>query len=413
MHMLLLSLNYYPDMLGNAPMLIGLAEGLVRRGHQVSVVCAFPHHEKGAVERRYQGKLSAVEERNGVKIYRAYIKEGEAGLKGKLLNYASFSASSLYAALRYVRDVDVIFTPSPPLTLGLIDIALRERFKAPFVYNIQDLFPKVAVELGALTNPLVIKGFERLERHVLTQANALSVICEGFKDHAVALGVEPERVHVIPNFTDTELITPQKESPYREAWGIAPDEVVLLFSGRMGYSQALDEVVAAWRLLRREADELKLRLVMVGEGQARAETEAALFGDERVTFAPLQPREALSDLLALADVGLAPLKAGLGGLSVPSKLLGLMAAGCACLAQAEAGTDTERFLREAGAGLVTPPGDVEALAEAIRALTTQPELRAEMGESGRAAVVARYSEGAVVDAYEQLLLGVVERGARG
>lgn len=413
MHMLLLSLNYYPDMLGNAPILVGIAEGLVKRGHRVSVVCAFPHHERGQVDEAYHGKLSAVEERNGVKIYRAYIKEGEAGLKGKLLNYASFSASSLYAALRYVRDVDVIFTPSPPITLGLIDIALRRRFNAPFIYNLQDLFPKVAIELGALTNPLAIKGFEGLERLVLTQANALSVICEGFKEHAVRLGVAPERVYVIPNFTDAALITPQAHSSYREAWGIAKDEVVLLFSGRMGYSQALDDVVAAWGLLRDEAEALKLRLVMVGDGAARADAERALAGDERVTFAPVQPREQLGDLLALADIGLAPLKAGLGGLSVPSKLLGLMASGCACIAQAEEGTDTERFVHEAGAGLVTPPGDVQALADAMRSLATDKARRDEMGARGREAVVARYSEEVVVDAYEQMLLEVISHGARG
>jgi len=409
MHLLLLSLNYYPDQLGNAPILVGLAEGLVQRGHQVSVVCAFPHHERGAVDERYRGRVTAREERNGVKIYRAYIKEGEAGMRAKLLNYGSFTASSLWAALRYVKGVDLIFTPSPPLTLGLVDIALRARFKAPFVYNIQDLFPKVAIELGALQNPLAIKAFERLERLILTQADGLAVICEGFKRHAVALGAAPERVEVIPNFTDTELIKPQAQSAYRAEWGIADDEIVALFSGRMGYSQALGDVVEAWRLLAAEREALKLRLVMVGDGQARAETERALAGAEGVTFAPVQPRSSLGELLALADIGLAPLKAGLGGASVPSKLLGLMAAGRACVAQAEPETDTAELIERARCGLITPPGDPRALAEAIRRLALNPQERREMGARGREAVVARYSEGAVIEAYERAFNAVISR----
>ena len=418
MHALILALNYYPDLLGNAPILVGIAEGLAARGHEVSVVCAFPHHETGRVDPRYRGRLTTVEERNGVKIYRAYIKEDTGGLRGKALNYASFSASSLWAALRHLRGVDVIFTPSPPLTLGLVDIALRRLWGAPYVYNVQDLFPEVAVKIGALTNPRAIRAFERMEREVLGRADAVAVICEGFKRHAVGIGVSPDRVAVIPNFTDADLITPRPESPYRAEWGIAPHETVALFSGRMGHSQALDDVAGAWALLRPRAEELGLRLVMVGDGQAREAALGALGGDPRVTFAPTQPRERLGELLALADIGLAPLKAGLSGASVPSKLLGLMAAGRAVVAQAEEGTDTALLVEEAGCGRVTPPGDVAALAAALEGLARDPAGRAAMGAAGRAAVEERFSERAVVGRYEELLLGVVararaERGARG
>lgn len=408
MHVLLLSLNYYPDQLGNAPILVGIAEGLVQRGHQVSVVCAFPHHERGELDARYQGQLSAQEERNGVKIYRAYLQEGAGGIKGKLLNYGSFTISSLWVALRYIHHIDVIFTPSPPLTLGLVDLALKKRFKAPFIYNIQDLFPKVAIELGALSNPVAIKAFQALERLILTQADGLAVICEGFKQHALALGTHPERIEVIPNFTDTTLIRPQLQSSYRQHWGIKEDEIVLLFSGRMGYSQALDEVVEAWKVLVLEHDQLNLRLVMVGEGQARASTELALANDPRVIFADVQPRASLGELLALADIGLAPLKAGLGGASVPSKLLGLMAAGRACITQAEEGTDTAQLIQNASCGLVTPPGNPQALVDAIRSLAKNKSLRAKMGKRGREAVVQHYSEDRVIDRYEAMMLKVIQ-----
>jgi len=273
----------------------------------------------------------------------------------------------------------------------------------------------VAVRLGALTHPGAIRAFERLEREVLTRADAVAVICEGFKRHAVGLGVDPGRVAVIPNFTDADLITPRAESPYRAEWGIGPRETVALFSGRMGHSQALDDVAAAWALLRPRAEALGLRLVMVGDGQAREAAVKALGGDPRVTFAPTQPRERLGDLLALADVGLAPLKAGLSGASVPSKLLGLMAAGRAVVAQAEEGTDTARLVQEAGCGRVTPPGDPAALAAAVEGLAGDPAGRAAMGAAGRAAVEGRFSAPAVVARYEELLLAVVARAraARG
>ena len=408
MHLLVLALNYYPDQLGNAPILTGIAEGLASRGHKVSVVCAFPHHETGRVEAPYHGRFMSQETRNQVDIYRAFIKPADGGLKSKALNYLSFSISSLVTAIAKVRKIDVIFTPSPPITLGLVDIALRVHLRAPYIYNLQDLFPEAAVKLGLLSNPLVIKGFEWIERQVLTRADHLAVICEGFKHHAVRLGVEPDRVTVIPNFTDIQLIQPQAYSDYRVKWGINPEDIVILFSGRMGYSQNLKGVVEAWHLLRDQASSLNLRLVMVGDGQARREVIDMLKGDTRVTVARTQPREMLSDLLALADIGIAPLKRGLSSASVPSKILGLMAAGRAVIAQAEADTDTAKLIEEAECGVISPPETPRALADAILTLAMNPKRRTKMGGNGRTFAVNKYSEEAVVNAYEQLFLRVIK-----
>ena len=167
MHLLMLSLNYYPDQLGNAPILVGIAEGLVQRGHQVSVVCAFPHHETGEVQAAYQKKWMQHEVRNGVRIYRSFILADQGGMRGKLQNYLSFSVSSLLTTLSMIKAVDLIFTPSPPLTLGWIDQVLRFRFRAPYIYNLQDLFPEAAIRLGMLSNPVAIRAFEWSEKQIL------------------------------------------------------------------------------------------------------------------------------------------------------------------------------------------------------------------------------------------------------
>jgi colanic acid biosynthesis glycosyl transferase WcaI len=407
MHVLILSLNYYPDQLGNAPILVGIAEGLVQKGHQVTVVCAFPHHETGEVRSEYRGKLMQHEMRHGVNIYRSFIMADQGGIRGKLQNYLSFSVSSLWTSLRSIKQVDLIFTPSPPLTLGWIDQALRIRFKAPYIYNLQDLFPEAAIRLGMITNPLAIRAFQWSEKQILRAADHLAVICEGFKTHAINLGVQANQVTVIPNFTDTDLITPTDSTKYREQWNIDPESIVILFSGRMGYSQGLQGVADAWELLSEQRDTLKLHLVLVGDGQAREALYTRLHKYTHVTFAHTQDRSHLNDLLACANIGLAPLKAGMSSTSVPSKILGLMAAGIPVIAQAEYESDTALFVMEAKAGVICPPEDAHALAQAIIRLTQDHQYAKDLGISGRKYIEDHLSQKAVIDRYESLFLDVI------
>lgn len=404
MHVCLLALNYHPDKLGNAPLMTGLAEGLVQRGHRVTVVCAFPHHETGRIEDRWRGKLFERDEHNGVRILRTYIYAPEGGTIAKMANYASFTAAAL-AAASTVRGIDVIFTPSPPLTLGVVDHALSRLKRVPFVYNLQDLFPEAAVRLGVLTNPKVIAGFERLEKWVYRKAHHLSVISEGFRQHLLAHGVPDHKISVIPNYTDTTFIQPRPQAgnPFRIEHGLE-DTFVVQFSGRMGYSQGLETVIAAWRMLDDLSD---VRLMMVGDGQAQEMVAAELRDDPRAVVLPTQPRDALPDLLAASDVGLAPLRHGMAGTSVPSKMFGIMAAGRPVIAGVDAGSDADLMVQAAGSGIVIEPEDPAALADAIRALATDRATARKMGESAREFVVSHHSHEVVVDQYEAMLQRVI------
>ena len=407
MHVLLLALNYWPDKLGNAPLMTGLAEGLAARGHRVTVVCAFPHHEKGSIEDAYRGKLFHRETQNGVEIRRVWLYAPEGGALAKMANYASFTVTALAAAVR-VPDVDVVFTPSPPLTLGLVDQAISALRRVPFVYNLQDLFPEAAVRLGVLTNRRAIRAFEVLERHVYRKAHHLSIISDAFRQHLLDRGVPDHKISFIPNYTDTDLITPldQLQNPFRAAHDLE-DAFVIQFSGRMGYSQGLDAVISAWRQLDDLAD---ARLMMVGDGQARAMVNEALADDPRAVLLPTQPRADLPDLLAASDVGLAPLRRGMAGTCIPSKMFGIMAAGRPVVAGLEVESDAAIMVDRAQSGLVVPPEDPDALADALRRLYGDRDEARRMGASARAYVETHHSHEVVVDQYEAMLRGVIDRG---
>lgn len=406
MHVLLLGLNYYPDKLGNAPLMTGLCEGLVQRGHRVTVVCAFPHHETGQIEPEYQGKLFAHDQHNGVDILRVWLYAPDGGKLAKMANYASFTATAL-AAASTVSDIDVIFTPSPPLTLGIVDQAMSRFRNVPFVYNLQDLFPEAAIRLGVMTNPLMVKGFELLEKWVYRKAAHLSVISDGFKRHCLARGVPDQKISVIPNYTDTDFIRPRAKrgNRYRKALGF-DRRFVVQFSGRMGYSQGLETVVAAWRLL---GDLKDLRLMLVGDGQAREMLEQELGNQPNVAMLPTQDRADLPELLAAADVGLAPLRHGMAGTSVPCKIFGIMAAGRPVIAAVDAGSDAEELIQKAECGSVIEPENPAALAQAIRTLYENRKTAVKLGRNGRRYVEVVHSHQVTVDQYERMLLDVIER----
>ncbi|MEE2644044.1 MAG: glycosyltransferase family 4 protein [Myxococcota bacterium] len=413
MHILLLSLNYYPDQLGNAPILIGIAEGLAARGHRVEVLCAHPHHEAGRVADPYRRRPYVVEERAGVKIHRTWLLDPEGGITAKAGSYLSFTLSSAIAALTKIDKPDIIFSPSPPLTLGLVDELLARRWGVPYIYNLQDLFPEAPIRMGVMRRRSTIAFWEAMERRVLRQAAGLAVICEGFADHAVRLGVPRERIATIPNLTDCEHIQPMDaaESAFRAPY--SPEDCLLLFSGRWGHSQDLDGTLAkAWRLL---ADREELKLLLVGDGVARPGVEEAFRDQPRVEMKLTQPQALLPSLLGAADIGLAPLKRGLSTTSVPSKILGLMAAGRPVIAAGEPDGDTARLIEEAGCGIVVTPESPSALATAIDELASDPARRVELGAAGRRAVVDRYSRPVVVERYERFFEAIIsaERGDEG
>ena len=174
----------------------------------------------------------------------------------------------------------------------------------------------------------------------------------------------------------------------------------------MGYSQGLETVVEAWRQL---SDLKDLRLMLVGDGQAREMLETELGDDPGVAMLPTQDRADLPELLAAADVGLAPLRHGMAGTSVPCKIFGIMAAGRHVIAAVDAGSDAVELIQKANCGSVIGPEDPAALAQAIRSLYENRKTAVKLGRNGRRYVEVVHSHQVTVDQYERMLLDVIQR----
>ena len=296
---------------------------------------------------------------------------------------------------------DAVMVMSPPLPLGVAGWLAATFRRAPFVFNIQDVFPDVAVELGAITNPKVIAAASALEKFLYRRAEAVTVLSEDLRDNVGGkLGTHrPERVHVIPNFVDTVRIAPSdRMNSYREQYGLG-DRTVVLYAGNVGMSQSLDLLVEAARRFRGREDVV---FVVNGGGSSKDALVESAAGLDNLKFVEMQPRERLPEVLAAGDLHVVPLKRGLARSSVPSKLYSILAAGRPVLASVDAGTEVATTIERAAAGVSVPPEDPDAFCAALAELLDDPDRRTAMGDSGRAFVEGWVSPAAVGAAYESL-----------
>jgi len=284
--------------------------------------------------------------------------------------------------------------------------AIARSHRVPFVFNIQDVFPDVAVELGAITDPRVIRFASWLERETYLRADAVTVLSEDLKANVAAkiagrrgaAGFR-DKVRVIPNFIDTDVIRPaERENAYRREFGLQ-GKTVVMYAGNLGWSQSLDLVLSAATHLAHDPDVV---FVINGGGVARERLQQAAAGLPNVVFVEMQPKARLAEVAAAADIHVVPLRTGLARSSVPSKLYTILAAGRPVVASVDLGTEVARTVTEAGAGIAVPPDDAEAFTKAVVSLVERPDEARSMGAAGRRFVERWASPAAVAGSYEAL-----------
>jgi len=376
--------------------------GLGERGHRIDVVTALPWYQHHEVEPEWRGSWSRTEDTEWGSITRLNPFPTDKGnLVARALAFIGFTGFAALTSIRSKVRPDVVLVMSPPLILGFAGWIAARRWRVPLVFNIQDVFPDVAVEVGAITNTSVIAVARWVERFLYLRSDAVTVLSEDLRQNLAAkVGRRrPERVVVIPNFVDTEAIEPRsRDNSYREDFGLG-DRTVVMYAGNLGYSQSVDLMFDAARAL---ADDPDVVFVVNGSGSQREALMERSAGLSNVVWSELQPRERLPEVLAAADVHCVLLRRGLARSSVPSKLYSILAAGRPAIASVDVGTEVERTLADADAGIAVPPEDPAAFIAAVRTVVADRAERDRMGANGRRWVERWLSPAAVAEAYETL-----------
>ncbi|MFC2030398.1 WcaI family glycosyltransferase [Chloroflexota bacterium] len=402
MKILVMGMNYAPERTGIGLFTTELCEYVASQGHCVSVTTAFPHYPEWKIHEHHRGRLFQREEMNGVSVYRSYVYiPGKPSARQRILYDASLSISAFLSALT-VRNVDLVLAIAPPVQLGLVAWILCKVKRATFVLQLQDLAVDAAVALGMLNNRGLIHLARNLEDLLYRKAQVISVICQGFADNLKTRCVPEPKIQVLSNWVDTEFISPLgRDNSFRRANKLDQQQFVILHAGNMGAKQGLGNALQAAKLLETQDHILFL---LVGEGSEKADhvnvvsTEAI----SNVRLLPLQPREMLPQMLSAADVLLLNQRADVVDMVIPSKLLTYMAAGRPIVAAVHADSEAARYIERAQCGLVVPPEEPDLLANAIRHLREDSELRVCLGAHGRQFAVANLSRQRVLDRYIEL-----------
>ncbi|MFN8224345.1 MAG: glycosyltransferase family 4 protein [Gaiellales bacterium] len=390
---LVLNQYYWPGVEATAQLLAQLCEALAT-DYDVTVVT-------GQV--RGQDDLPHDETYNGVRVIRVRSTTYDrAQLHLRAANYLTYLGDTILRALSGDRP-DLVLCMTDPPVVGDIGLLVARRFDAPLLVISQDVFPEVAERVNRLENRVVLGALRQLVGAYLRRADTVVAIGETMKLRLVAKGARVGRVEVIPNWVDTSTIVPRRrDNDWARAHGLDTGFVVM-HSGNVGHAQDLDSLIRAATFLR-DLDEL--RIVVIGFGARYGELTGLarrLEVADRVRFLPYQPREVLSESLSSADLHYVGLAKGLAGYVVPSRLYGVLAAGRPVLAAADDESETARIVREAGCGLVVPPGRPELVAAVLRDAVEGRAPLAGLGEAGRRWVEAEADREVAFERYRRVV----------
>jgi glycosyltransferase involved in cell wall biosynthesis len=375
---LLLNLYYPPDTSATAKMAHSVVEAL-SISNEVTVLCGRPSYDP--TERR-PWRLYQTEIDGRVRTIRAGSTDfPRLGMKKRVTNYLSYVALAIPRALFIPCDAIVAMT-DPPFQgiVGAIVATLRGK---PYVYNIRDMYPDMAVG-GSIVEPgLLARIWEKLHRWALRRATRVIVLGEDMRARIVSKGVDPAQVlvvrdgtEILPAGTPLPAADPEVVRAIRENFSF-----VLVHAGNLGFYGAWDTLVTAVRGLANEG----VGLVFVGDGAQRAQIEAAAAGSGNIRFLNFFPAGKIPSVLAAADAHVITVKRGLEGVVVPSKMYGILAAGKPIVAVAPKETDAVSLGISRGFALAADPDRPGEVVSAVRALASDPAKLKAMGDAARAA----------------------------
>ncbi len=377
MRILFVSQYFAPEMTAASARLAPLAAGLAARGHEVEVISGLPNHPQGVVYEGFRDSLFVRRRGSGLRVRHVWVRASpEKGMKPRLLSYASYAASASVAGALTGRP-EIIFASSPPLSVGAVGLLLAKRHRVPFVLDVRDLWPEIAVSLGELSDPAVIRRVEQLEAFLYRQATTVTTPTQPFASHVERISGRPNAT-VLPNGTTARWLAAAERDPSRERLGL-PEGFLWTYAGNVGLSQDLSVAVDAAGELGEE-----FTLLVLGSGSTRAalEAQAARLDRANVIFRDPVPEHEAVEYVRASDALLVPLADDAGAAkSIPIKLYDFCAAGRPVIVAAPG--EPARIARERKIALVTPPGDSSALANAVRRLRDDSELRESLSKRGQ------------------------------
>ncbi len=398
------SLIFSPDGVSTAYLYNDIAMRFRKEGYEVVVLSTTPHFnvvesqlEKQPLKWKIWGFLKE-SEFNGIKVYHVPQKKFRSTFM-RLLGFVYWHVISFFVGL-FIRNVDVILSPSPPLTIGILNLWLGKLKKCKVIYNVQEIYPDIL----NLKEGMVLKFLRRMERRVYNSSAAVTTIDRIFHDAIVGRFKDPSRLHIIPNFVDTDLYHPMESTDSLDK-SLFPQSasLKLLYAGNIGFAQSWEPLV----LLADKARGLDVEFLVIGEGVMKPylEEKKRELGLDKLHILPYQPRELMPEILAYSDVQFIFMDPKMDMQGFPSKVYTIMACARPLLVCSGEGTPIVNFLGEVDCAKLVCERDLEKKVDQMYEWlenVSADELKV-MGQNGVGVIRKQYAKDIVTSKYVDLV----------
>ena len=393
---------FHPDESATSRMTSDLAFRLAQSGVRVSVVTSRQLYENPGA------RLPAFECVAGVNIHRvATASLGRGNLIGRGVDYLSFHLAAGARLLSVLSAGDVVVAETDPPMISVVVARAAQLRRAHMVNWLQDVFPEVAEALGMSLKPAWFgKALMGVRDGSLRRAAANIVLGDRMRDHLIARNLDPRRIRVIPNWSDTRKVAPLPTHQSQTRRGLSlRDQFVIGYSGNLGRAHEFETLLGAARLLREDS---RFAFLLTGSGAKVQTLRQAVNADglRNFHFLPFQPPERLQDSLAASDVHVISLLPELEGLIVPSKLYGILAAGRPSVFIGAADGEVAKVIREHQCGITVSVGDSAELVRQLVSMLERPAQVAQMGRNARSLAQSHYTAERAAQTWLQLLAAI-------
>ena len=369
-----------------------------------------PYYPEWRVPAQYRGRLIQRETRNGVTILRSWMFVPQTqNTMSRILHEASFLVSSFMRVLAVQRP-EIIIAVSPPLGLGLTALTLGRIWGVPYIFDVEDLQPDAAIDLGMMTKGAITDFLYKVEWKAYVGATFISTLTEGMRQRIVEKGIDPAKVVLFPPRADASLYALRDRmdgSAFRERHGLQ-GKLIVSHSGNMGVKQGLEVILHAAEKSRERAD---IQYLLVGDGamRGRLEAEARALKLPNVHFLPVLPNDEFQEMLAATDIALITQQRVVSNVVFPSKTVTLLSAGCPVIASVNSGSEVARAVLRSGGGMVVEAENADAVSNAILELSKSRESLARMSRWARQFAIDSWDERHTLPLMERQITECVNR----
>lgn len=398
---------FYPDVASTGQILTELCLGL-KEEFEITVICVVPSYD-GKVEEKYKSKRIYREEYNDIHLIRVRVPEFQKKNKiSRVKNILGYFFNAIIATFSAGKQ-DVVFSISqPPILGGLLGVIGKKLKKAKYIYNIQDFNPEQTEAVGYSKSKFILNFARALDKYSCKSADTVVVVGRDMQQ-TLETRFEGQNVPsnvVINNWIDEKQIYPltpenKKVLSFKEQYGLN-DKFVFMCSGNIGLYYDLENIIKVIGEFKHKEDVV---FAFVGDGTMKQTLVDYVEenGLENVKFIPYQDKEDLIYSLNAADAHLVTNAKGIKGISVPSKIYGVMASGKAVLGILEEESEARLLIENCDCGMCVCPGDYGNIKSAISEIIENKVSFKKMGAKGRKTIEDKLKKDTSIDKYAQML----------